>query len=32
LSNYYITNINKEETMLKIKKIFNNLTQNQLYF
>ena len=32
LSNYYITNIHKEETMLKIKKIFNNLTKNQLYF
>ena len=32
LSNYYITNIDKEETMLKIKKIFNNLTQNQFYF
>ena len=28
LSNYYIKNIDKGETLLKIKKIFNNLTQN----
>ena len=32
LSNYSIENIEKEETMLKIKKIFNILTKNQLYF
>lgn len=32
LSNYSIKNIDKKETMLKIKKIFNILTQNQFYF
>ena len=32
LSNYTIENINKEETMLKIKYIFNILTKNQFYF
>ena len=32
LSNYSIKNIDKKETMLKIKKIFNMLTQNQFYF
>jgi dephospho-CoA kinase len=32
LSNYSIENIEKEETMLKIKYIYNILTKNQLYF
>lgn len=32
LSNYSIENIDKQETMLKIRKIFNILTKNQLYF
>ena len=32
LSNYFIENIDKEETMLKINSIFNILTQNQFYF
>lgn len=32
LSNYCIKNIDKEETMLKIRYIFNFLTKNQFYF
>lgn len=32
LSNYSIENIEKEETMLKIKYIYNILTKNQFYF
>ena len=32
LSNYFIENVDKEETMLKINSIFNILTQNQFYF
>ena len=32
LSNYSIENIEKEETMLKIKYIYNILTKNQIYF
>ena len=32
LSNYFIKNIDKDETMLKIKNIFNILTKNQFYF